>query len=457
MGFLDFITKLLGNNKKNINLITMDLTKNYGENTPLEVAVYADKTPLSNKEVTIRINGVNYARTTNNEGVAKLNINLPVGMYDALITYNGDNEYNKSTAYCKVNINPILITEDMRITYQDNNAFTAILKDINEHSIPNTQVYFLINNVRYVRTTNEKGEAHLPINLNAGSYEIRTIVGSINKKNMIYIDKKSTRMEGTDITMTAGDGSKYQCAVYAGESRVSGEVDINLNGKRYHRKPDENGLYKLNINLPAGTYGVSAEYRGDNNHHASSVNNKIIVNNPPKPEPEPIKRALNPYMTNSGCSGMGQCTGYYCACNSVQQAIYRLTGERISESTLASVGGTTSAGTGHEGINTMIAWFNRKYGYNLKISWKNFSEVGWSKLQEYIDTGAVFFHLLYRNQWGHYEVPKQVSGGNIIVLNSLGSSCGNGTYCGYIEARSKSTQQSYINGISQKSVCIITF
>ena len=172
--------------------------------------------------------------------------------------------------------------------------------------------------------------------------------------------------------------------------------------------------------------------------------------------------SLNPYLVGKGCSGMGQCTGYYCACNSLQQMFYRLTGKLISESTIASVAGTTSNGTSHQGIETAVAWFNRKYGYQLKVSWKNFSELGstqsarFTKLQQLIDTGGVFFHLLYRNKYGHYEVPYRVTGGNIQVLNSLGDSCGNGTYCGYIETRSQSTQVSYINGISQKSVCIIT-
>ncbi len=165
---------------------------------------------------------------------------------------------------------------------------------------------------------------------------------------------------------------------------------------------------------------------------------------------------LKPYLTSQGCSGMGQCTGYYCACNSLQQCFYRLTGIQVAESTIASVAGTTSAGTGHAGIETAVAWFNKKYKTNIKITWKNFSDVGWTKLQEYMNKGAVFCHLLYRDQYGHYEVPKQISGDNIIVLNSLGNSCGGAAYCGYIETRSKSTQQRYINGISQKSIAILT-
>ena len=171
---------------------------------------------------------------------------------------------------------------------------------------------------------------------------------------------------------------------------------------------------------------------------------------------------LNPYLENKGCSGMGQCNGYYCACNSLQQAFYRLTGILIAESIIASWAGTTTSGTGHQGINTAVSQFNRTYGKNIEITWKNFSDLGntqserFNKVQEYINKGAVFFHLLYRNQWGHYEVPKQVSNGNIVVYNSLGDYCNYPAYCGYLEGRSWSTQQSYINGISQKSVCILT-
>ena len=163
---------------------------------------------------------------------------------------------------------------------------------------------------------------------------------------------------------------------------------------------------------------------------------------------------LHDYLTDKGCSGMGQCTGYYCACNSLQQAFYRLTGIKVSESTIAGWAGTTHDGTGHPGINTAVAMFNKKYGKNIKISWYNFSELSWDKIKTMISKGAVFFHLLYRDQWGHYEVIKSV-GDELKILNSLGDSCGSGTYCGYIETRSKSTQKRYISGISQKSVAYL--
>ena len=184
--------------------------------------------------------------------------------------------------------------------------------------------------------------------------------------------------------------------------------------------------------------------------NATSINNSASSSN------------LKPYLTTTGCSGMGQCTPYYCACNSLQQCIYRLYGILISESELAAVMGTTTSGTSHQGIETGVAHVNKKYGTKIKIDWKNFNDLGsndaarWNKLKEYMDKGAVFCHLNYRLNWGHYEVPKAVNGSNLTILNSLGNRCHSPAYCGYIETRSKANQIAYMKGISQKSIAILT-
>ena len=175
-----------------------------------------------------------------------------------------------------------------------------------------------------------------------------------------------------------------------------------------------------------------------------------------------VETSLHNYLTSEGCSGMGQCTGYYCGPNSLQQMFYRLTGIKVSESTIASVAGTTTDGTDHEGLNTAVSWFNKKYNKNIKITWKNFSDLGssnserWTALKKYIKNGAVFVHLLYRNKWGHYEVILEIRDDDLRILNSLGDYCSYPAYCGYIESRDKSEQIDYINGISQKSIAILT-
>ena len=171
-------------------------------------------------------------------------------------------------------------------------------------------------------------------------------------------------------------------------------------------------------------------------------------------------------LENIGCKGRGQCTPYYCSCNALQQMFYRLTGILVPEKTIAKWAGVTTSGVGHAGIETAVAKFNKTYKKNLKITWKNFSDFGkttkerFKNLCEIITNPkmAVFFHLLYRLLYGHYEPIKAIDMDSemLEILNSLGTKNNDGTYQGYVEKRSFGTQQSYILGITQKSVCIIS-
>ena len=712
MGFLDFIFNFISNGKKNVQIIAEDLTKTYKGSEVLQVGLYSEKQPLANKVVSIEINSKTYEKTTDENGIARLNINLPIGKYKTLFSFKGDDEYKSGKGHVQVYVNPIIETSDLIMSEKDGSKFIATLKDNEGNILPNTNIYFRVNGRIYERTTNEQGQVTLSINLPQGEYKIETFINNIKEENNIKIqppkvvetpqsikhfgywvfgrdmlntdlntlknnnvtdiflnyyafeshgndrtlqwirdaknlginthiwmqcfydgewhnpkttnlidkieeaktyanmtdvygvhldylrypgnayktdggveainnfvknvrsvvgkkflscaimpesenikyygqdaealgqivdailpmqykgnyeagtswlasttknfsskatiwsglqsyksdddttvlsneellndintclnngaegailfryglspninfpqiittstEKKATRMEGTDINMTYKDGTQYQCAVYDDIGRVAGNVNIEVNGRTYPRNADSEGLYKLNLNLLPGNYTITSSYSGDTIHLPSSVQNSLTINEPKEePKSEPVQ--LYDYFTSQGGGYLGQKTGYTCGPHSLMQCIHRLTGEDVSEMQLASVAGTTTDGTDHEGLETALAWFNREYGYNLKMEWKNFSEVGFEGTQQLIDNGACFHHILYRDQYGHYEVPKWTNGDPIYVLNSLGDNCGNG-YCGYIEERSRSTHQSYINGISQKSVCII--
>ena len=285
----------------------------------------------------------------------------------------------------------------------------------------------------------------------------------INFNQFTESQKTPTRMEGTNINMTYKDGTQYQCAVYnsINNHRISDTVKMTINGVTYLKTPDNQGLYKLAINLNPGTYILNASFSGNNTYLGSSISNNIVVNEAPKQTPQNKTIELHNYFTQQGGGRLGQTNGVRCGPHSTMQCYYRLTGIDVSEAELAAVMGTTSSGTSHQGIETGIAWLNKKYGTNVKIKWYNFSDLGntqagrFAKIQELINKGALFFHLLYRDQYGHYEVPKGISGNNIIILNSLGSYCNYPAYWGYIETRSQSTQVSYVNGISQKSVAYL--
>lgn len=107
MSFWDFIKNFITNNKKDARFITKTLVKTYGEPDQLEVGLYDKNTPIDNEEIGIEVNGKQYIRTTDNDGIARLNINLSAGNYTAKLYWRGINgEYNSVTGYVDIIVDP---------------------------------------------------------------------------------------------------------------------------------------------------------------------------------------------------------------------------------------------------------------------------------------------------------------------------------------------------------------
>ena len=89
----------ISNNIKVKSILSADdLTKKYGTTDQFKAKlVDGEGNPLAKTKVTFNINGVFYNRTTDSEGIAKLNIRLMPGEYIITSSYNGCNIANKIT------------------------------------------------------------------------------------------------------------------------------------------------------------------------------------------------------------------------------------------------------------------------------------------------------------------------------------------------------------------------
>ena len=75
-----------------------DLKMTYRDGSKFNVTLLDGKgNPYSGQNVTFNVNGVFYERTTDDNGVAHLNINLMAGEYIITSSYNGSNIANKIT------------------------------------------------------------------------------------------------------------------------------------------------------------------------------------------------------------------------------------------------------------------------------------------------------------------------------------------------------------------------
>ena len=122
-----------------------------------------------------------YERQTNANGTARLNINLNPGEYVITAMYKNCMVSNN------IKVLPIIIAENIEMTYKDGTQFKAKLVDGQGNPVSGVNLTFNINGVFYNRTTGNDGIAKLNINLMAGEYIITSYYGSFATSNKITI------------------------------------------------------------------------------------------------------------------------------------------------------------------------------------------------------------------------------------------------------------------------------
>ena len=251
----------------NIEIETHDVDMFYSDGTRFTAQIYDEK-PISNQTVIFTLNGVDYSRQSNENGISSIAINLNSGKYSITTTYN-DKSVNNT-----INIKSTIYSSDVVKIYRNSTQYYAKFIDNTGAEMKNTPVSFNINGVYYTRMTNESGVARLNLNLEQGSY----ILTAINPKTTEMISNKITVLptitDNRDLIKYYKNGSKYSVTVLEknGERAGSGhEVEFNINGVFYYRQSDISGKASLNINLNPGEYIITAQYEG------CKVSNRIKV------------------------------------------------------------------------------------------------------------------------------------------------------------------------------------
>ena len=163
-------------------IVTQDLIKYYMNASSFQATIYDKNGSLAvGKNVTFNINGVFYTRTTDENGVASLAINLRPGEYIITTIYEELDIGNN------VVVLPTLVTSDLNMTYRDGSKFTAQTLDGQGKPLVNQNVTFNVNGRLYFKTTGDDGVASLTINLMSGKYIITSYWNDFQTGNTIII------------------------------------------------------------------------------------------------------------------------------------------------------------------------------------------------------------------------------------------------------------------------------
>ena len=261
-------------NLKQSFLSANDVELYYKNGTSFKAVLSDDEgSLLANQKIIFTINNVNYTRTTNNDGVASIAINLNSGIYNISSFYAGNEKYASSFTANTVKVLSTIAGKDIVKYYKNDTQYYATFFDGHGNPLIGAPITFNINGVFYQRKTNENGAAKLNINLNPGDY-ILTAINSINGDMFANNIKVLPTITADELNMYYRDGHKFTANVVddIGNPLAKSNVTFNINGVFYTRVTDNEGNARLNINLNVGEYIItSTDYRG------LSVANKIKI------------------------------------------------------------------------------------------------------------------------------------------------------------------------------------
>ena len=209
--------------------------------------------PLVNASVVFNINGVFYKKQTDDNGMARLNINLRPGAYILTAMHPDALMYGSN-----ITVLSTILANDVVKFFRNGTQYCAKFLDGCGSPLVNASVVFNINGVLYKKQTDYDGVARLNINLFPGKY----ILTAMHPDGLMYgynITVLST-IHGDDIVKFFRNGTQY-CAKFldgCGSPLVNASVVFNINGVFYKKQTDDNGMARLNINLFPGEYILTA-------------------------------------------------------------------------------------------------------------------------------------------------------------------------------------------------------
>ena len=273
--------------------------------------------PLSGKKVLISVNGINYVRITDDNGLARLKINLNYGKYDISSYFKGDLDYK----YDYVSSNLLVVDDDYKfpttiginksLSFRANNqGFVSRLSDVSNNLLYNMSLTISINGKNYVGVTNNEGLVLWDLGLPVGSYDAKIVFGgsadfqessSAFHLTIVPNNASTSILSAPTYSVFKGMGNYFDVTLKDKlDNPIKNQIiSILVNGVTYTRVTNDLGVVSLKIDLNAGSYDIYSRFDGSDAYYYSESYSKIVVLNP-------ISLKLTKINTNSSLSIIGK-------------------------------------------------------------------------------------------------------------------------------------------------------
>jgi hypothetical protein len=271
-------------------LTAENVVMNYGDEGELTVTLKdALGVGFENRTVFIELNGVTYERTTDENGNAKVAIDLAAGNYTADIVYKGDNVFMNSSTSVNVTVGKAdtsLTAPDVYMVYGKYGELVVTLKDAKGNILANKTVSVSLNGQTLSNTTDSAGQIKVPITLPVGNYTAdiafsgdRNYSSTAQNANITVEDKFITQLEASNVATTYGSGDRLVVALkdIKGNAVEGKEIRISLGGSNFTETTDSNGQVSIVIDLNPNSYVAEISFAGDDDYKASSATANVTI------------------------------------------------------------------------------------------------------------------------------------------------------------------------------------
>ena len=129
--------------------------------------------PLSNKELIVYIDGVEYIKKTDSKGQVYVKMPSDKSSVNFKCFFDGGDYYDPSTLSMTLPVYKKTYTKPLIYTILKGNCFKILLKGIDGKVLKNEKVKFTINGKTYTRVTRDTGIAYIKLKLSRGKYKVR--------------------------------------------------------------------------------------------------------------------------------------------------------------------------------------------------------------------------------------------------------------------------------------------
>ena len=242
----------------------------------------SNNAPISNQNLTLKINGKSYKQVTDDNGDVSLQLKLKPNKYTLKVVFKGNDNYTQVTKKFDVNVKKLKSYVDVKnTTVLKNNYVYATLKDNFGNPIKGKKVTFSVNKATYAAKTNDKGVASFKNTLNRNTiYSLKVsfagtkYYNSKSKTFSLTVPATTSIVIGNNKLLSNGYLRIYLRSVTL-PVIAKQTLQIKVGNKTFTKTTNDEGCVIFAPKMGTGDITVSVTYKGTSKVFGSNNTKKV--------------------------------------------------------------------------------------------------------------------------------------------------------------------------------------